>query len=227
MDMRSRLLQIAQQLMESLKKRDEVVGIGLYGSVAYNKVTPFSDLDMFIITTESEHSPEVEHRLYDGVRVDLIWETLERWQKIRYANPEYFPWHLIKAFLLGSDNIILYDPQGVIKSKRDGLRQETTYENFFASMGGAQINDAANSLMVAIWHEEEGRYLKAWDGINSWHPEYLFEILTESTNCKRIKEAAHVIGIPGLEDCVETIIDLKCAANGFTEEYVKHFYEVD
>ena len=78
--MLSRLRQMAQQQAEILQTRDEVIGLGIYGSLAYNRVTPFSDLDIFIITTESEHNPNVEHQLRDGIRIDFIWETLEKWR---------------------------------------------------------------------------------------------------------------------------------------------------
>ena len=98
--MLSRLKQMAQQQAEILQTRDEVIGLGIYGSLAYNRVTPFSDLDIFIITAESEHNPDIEHRLRDGIRIDFIWETLERWQQIQYAPPSYMPWYLVKALLL-------------------------------------------------------------------------------------------------------------------------------
>ena len=114
--MLSRLRQMAQQQAEILQTRDVVIGLGLYGSLAYNRVTPFSDLDIFIITTESEHNPNVEHRLRDGIRIDFIWETLEKWQQIQYAPPSYMPWYLVKALLLGTDDMILYDPQGIIRN---------------------------------------------------------------------------------------------------------------
>lgn len=224
--MRSRLLKIAQQQTESLKKRDEVIGIGLYGSVAYNKVTPFSDLDMFIITTESEHYPAIEHRLCDGVRADFIWESFENWQKIQYADPSYIPWYLIKALLLGSDDMIIYDPQGIIKLKRDSLRQEITYEEFFAHTSALNINYISEELQVAISHEEEGRFEKAWKHL-SGSLVYLFMILTDITNSKKINEALQIINIPGLEDCVKTIINLRCEVNGITAEFVRNLYNVD
>lgn len=224
--MRSRLLKIAQQQTESLKRRDEVIGIGLYGSVAYNKVTPFSDLDMFIITTESYHSPTIEHRLCDGIRADFIWESLEDWQKIQYAEPSHIPWYLIKPFLLGSDDMILYDPQGIIKSKRDKIRKEVTYEDFFAYESAENIKYISEELQIAISHQEEGRFEKAWKHL-SYLLGYLFMILTNFTNSKKINEALQIINIPGLKDCVNTIINLRCKVNGVTAEFIKNLYDTD
>ena len=136
--------------------------MGLYGSLSYNQVTPFSDLDIFVVTTELEHSPAVEHRLKDGIRVDLIWEPLEKWRKIQYSKPRYMPWYLVKALLFGTENAILYDPQGVIREKRDKLRQGITYEKFLAPMVASALNEICEQLTIAIWQEEEGKFLKAW-----------------------------------------------------------------
>ena len=81
-----RLWQLAREQAEILKAHDEIIGIGLYGSLSYDRVTPFSDLDIFIVTTESEHNPEIDHRVIDGIRADFIWHTLEKWQKTSVLN---------------------------------------------------------------------------------------------------------------------------------------------
>ena len=223
----SRLWQVAHQWAAKLQARDEVIGVGLYGSLSYDCVTPFSDLDIFVVTSESEHSPAIEHRLCNGVRVDFIWETLDRWQKIQYTSPQYIPWYLVKAFLLGRDDSILYDPKNVINEKRDQLRQEITYDRLITTDFASALQWLSEKLMIAIWQEEEGNFKKAWDTINQWCCGYLFMILTNLTNHKRVEESAQFIGIPELTENIQMIRRLKCEVYGLTADYVKQVYEVD
>lgn len=225
--MRSKLRQMAEQLATSLQARNEIIGLGIYGSVAYNRVTPFSDLDIFIITSESEHEPSVEHRLHDGIRVDFTWHTLDKWHKIQYAQPRYMPWYTVKALLLGTDDMILYDPQGIIKEKREKLCQEVTYEIYMGRIVASEINDIAERLMTAIWYEEEGLFLNAWNELAPWATNYLFDLLNEFTNHKSIEESLQALKITGLMEHVQKIIKLKCAVKGFTPEYVRRLYELD
>lgn len=221
------LWQLAYQQAAILQTRDEVIGVGLYGSLSYNRVTPFSDLDIFILTSESEHSPDVEHRLCDGIRVDFIWETLDRWQKIQYNPPQYMPWYPVKALLLGRDDSILYDPKNVIREKRDQLRQEVTYDKLITTYLASALQWISERLMMAIWQEEEGNFKKAWDTLNQWCYGYLFTMLTDLTNYKRIEESAQAIGIPELKENIQTIRRLKCVTDGLTSNYVRQVYEAD
>ena len=224
--MLSRLKQMAQQQSAILQTRDEVIGLGTYGSLAYNRVTPFSDLDIFIITTESEHTPDTEHRLYEGIRVDFIWEPLEKWRKIQYATPSYMPWYLVKALLLGTDDLILYDPCGVIREKRDELRQEITYDRWLAPMLAEELKEVSERFMIAIWQKEEGQFLPAWREASRAFS-YLSYPLCDFTVHKRIDEAAQAVEIPGLAEYTRTILDLKRIIVGITPEYVWRVYEVD
>lgn len=225
--MLSQLWKVARKQVGILQERDEVVGIGIYGSLSYDRVTPFSDIDLFIVTSESEHSPSIEHRVIDGVRADFMWQPLEKWQKIHYIEPRYMPWYMVKGMLLGSDDSIPYDPKGIIKEKCNELKREISYGRFIATYIANDLRGICNRLMLAIWQEEEGNFAQAWDEINRWSTGYLFEILTDLTNHKQVENSIQAIGIPELNEHIQTIRSVICAVNGYTTEYVMRRIESD
>ena len=75
---RKRLMKIAEEQVELLKQREGVLGITLYGSLAGGDITQFSDVDMIVVIQGEEPEYLTEHRVVDGLEVDIKPLNIDR-----------------------------------------------------------------------------------------------------------------------------------------------------
>src|SRR5438132_13971273 len=73
---RERLLSVAHRYAEGLQRRPNVTGLAIYGSLACcdpADITEFSDIDFALILDGELPSYFVEHRVVEGIRLDVLY----------------------------------------------------------------------------------------------------------------------------------------------------------
>jgi predicted nucleotidyltransferase len=131
-----KLMATARQYADSIQSQPGVVGIVLYGSLALGapaELTQFSDVDLAVILDRDLPTHFAEHRLVDGIKLDVTLIHMG-WLREQVAKPpeglDPGGWvHnvLIKSLLLENAETILFDPTGEIAQTRRKLNELTTY----------------------------------------------------------------------------------------------------
>ncbi len=74
-------LAVARDLAQRILKKygDAVLGIAIYGSVARGADTPYSDIELKVITTDSVDEHDVEYVHSSGMKVEINYEQAEKY----------------------------------------------------------------------------------------------------------------------------------------------------
>lgn len=128
MEIRERLMTIAKEQAEALKRRENVIGITLYGSLVTGDVTQFSDVDIIAVIEGEEPEYHAEHRLVDSQKIDIMPLSISRLRGIpedMQGSARNFPSNIfVETMMLGGGGVILYDPHGEIASIRKSMRRQ-------------------------------------------------------------------------------------------------------
>ena len=116
----NRLVDVARAYSSELSKRSGVESVFLYGSTAYGTVSRFSDLDIALVYSEPFPQCWVEHRIVEGVKVDIVSVPLYAVKELTAQHYD-MPWFVLKSILLGGPHSVLYDPNGHIAAAKRAL----------------------------------------------------------------------------------------------------------
>ncbi|MHA2079243.1 MAG: nucleotidyltransferase domain-containing protein [Candidatus Thorarchaeota archaeon] len=110
--------EIAEEVVEELKKDPSVVGIEIAGSLARGDIRPDSDIDFGVISERIEtHQFTEEYRR--GIKIDMSFEPLG----ILLQSVETHPFLLYTTLM----SRIVDDPKGILRQMHDRL--ENYFEN--------------------------------------------------------------------------------------------------
>lgn len=99
--------QVLKKLLVKYTLDKNVLGIYLLGSLSKYTATEKSDIDLEIIFKKRKKEYELFHRKIDGIKVDLSFYTLEKFND-DFSNKPYLMYCSLNSK-------ILYDPKGIIK----------------------------------------------------------------------------------------------------------------
>jgi predicted nucleotidyltransferase len=116
----NRLVNVARAYSSELSKRNGVESVFLYGSAAYGTVSSFSDVDIALVYSEPFPQCWVEHRIVEGVKVDIVSVPLYAVKELTAQHYD-MPWFVLKGILLGGPHSVLYDPNGHIAAAKQAL----------------------------------------------------------------------------------------------------------
>ena len=92
-------------MCERLKRKENLIGIILYGSLAKGNFHNFSDVDLYVVGKEEKE--RVSSIYVEDVPVQILWRSIEQFeQKMQKINREH---------PISKHGRILYDPTGFIK----------------------------------------------------------------------------------------------------------------
>jgi len=218
MEIRERLMTAAKQQAEVLKRRENVVGITLYGSLVTGDVTQFSDVDIIAVIEGKEPEYHAEHRLVDGQKIDIMPLSISRLKGIPediQGSAQNFPSNIfVETVMLGGIGVILYDPDGEIASIRKSMRRQMSYRKLMMPFMARQLDYMSKEdwpKMTSAY--EEGNYDKCvtWARIMSRWP--LSEILDILAGHKDVSVATERLAIPHVYDDYMTLKSL-CPLSG-------------
>ena len=110
-----KLLATARKYAGSRQSEPGIAGIVLYGSLTSGdppELTPFSDVDMALILDRELPAHFAEHRLVDGIKLDVIFLPIDTLRELVARQPErlyqggWLLHFLIKSFLQGNEDAI-------------------------------------------------------------------------------------------------------------------------
>ncbi|HET6387212.1 MAG TPA: hypothetical protein VFJ58_27805 [Armatimonadota bacterium] len=202
---RNRLMALARGYAGMLKGRPEIVGIAVYGSLSNGNcpdLTPFSDIDLALVFEGPLPAFFLEHRLFQGVKVDLAHyrgaELEALGDKLPYSlfQNGWVGSFLIKSLVLGRMDTILYDPTGIVRRVKDRVQAAVTYQELAARTASEWFhNMRRRRLHSAIESEQADTDARARRMANgAIHS--LREILEVVANRKDLTAAAESLGIP-------------------------------
>ncbi len=210
------LLGVARTYAKSLQGRPGLVGTLLYGSLIRGELTQFSDIDLAIFYGDTPPC-RIEHRVVNGVKVDLIAFPMADVTALLDPLPASldvgFPFsYVLESLLLGDGDSLLYDPTGELKRVKTRLGEQLSY----AALNRASLRrgyrdyylisrDEARSLL------KTGDFGKALDNAQGagWGLEYL---LGAATLRKDTRKAAEELGIPDFAGKAEELAALLAPA---------------
>lgn len=152
-------LRLAKRLAEELVKKhgEEILGVGVMGSVGLGEEGPYSDVDLLVL---AKHRGDLEDTMRDGIPVNYTWRTpAEAEEDISTPND----W--LVGLLSGWRSLkILYDPQGAFERHAEKAR-EASPELFARSarvslarslgllrmLRGALASGKEEAAEVALW----------------------------------------------------------------------------
>lgn len=178
--LRQKLMAVAREYADRLAPEPDVVGMALYGSLASGEppeLTHLSDVDIALILDRELPAHFTEHRLVNGVKVDVLLFSLDTVRGLVREPPQSLyggGWvlhFLIKSFLLGGAEAILFDPTGEIARVKRALNSGAAYralavpdarrwtEEFARAylvpaaqhLGREEWSDALNKAGAALW----------------------------------------------------------------------------
>ena len=126
--------QIILELLEKYKRKEDVVGIYLFGSIAIGKAKPSSDIDIEIIFKKRKKGYELIQKKINGISIDLSLYSLERFKE-DFSEKIYITYPALK-------NKILYDPKGILKKYLRNI------EKYFEK----------NPQILKFWNDKEKKY---------------------------------------------------------------------
>jgi hypothetical protein len=135
-DWRRRLMATARQYVGSIQSKPGLVGIVLYGSLAWgdpSELTPFSDVDLALLLDGEPPAHGAEQRLAEGMKLDVSLISMGWLREQLGPQPErreednWVHNVLLKSFLLGNEETILFDPAGEIAQARREFNALTSF----------------------------------------------------------------------------------------------------
>jgi hypothetical protein len=198
-------METARRYADSLQSQPGVAGILLYGSLSSGdppELTPFSDVDVALVLDREMPAHFTEHRLVNGVKVDVLLFHRDTLRDLVARQPERLyqgGWvlhFLIKSLLLGTPETILYDPSDELAATKRALNERTTYaamaradaEKWLPDIEREQLAAAEKALEEQNYPEARGKA-----GGAMWN---LAGTLKELTATKHLEVAADRLGFP-------------------------------
>jgi len=197
---RNKLMTVANSYAQILQSRPYIVGLVLYGSLARGGLTPFSDVDIVAIYDGKRPDYWCEHRLQSNVKVDVIFEQLDKVKDLvaRVAHNEesnvsdYF----MESLLLGGMDTILFDPTGEIARAKQELNRITNYQSFVQPRASEWFHSIVNdNLSKAPESLQKGAFSRAIEWAK-WAAEGFKYVMQTLTAIKDVKAGADALNIP-------------------------------
>jgi hypothetical protein len=200
-----KLLATARRYVDENHSEPGVVGMVLYGSLASGdppELTQFSDVDVALILDHPLPAYFTEHRLLNEIKVDVLLFHIDTVRGLVAPQPErlyqggWVPHFLIKSFLLGMPETVLFDPTGEIARIRQQFRELTTYEKM-ALLDAERWTEEIEKEYVAPAREQlrEGHQEEALKRAG-WTLGALEGTLLTLSATKKLALAAQRLGIP-------------------------------
>ncbi len=217
---RDRLMEVARDYAAEVAQRPGVVGVGLYGSLASGDLTRFSDVDLFAVMEGELPRCEVEHRLVDGVKVDLIHARLADARRFAEETPRslwrggFLSGYVAESLLRSPMESVLADPSGEVAALKRAAQRRHDYRRLtlpdarfhFHRYGDTEekvtaLLDAGDAPMATQW---------LLGGV------YGLEFLVEALTLRKDRRAgAEALGIPevhALSNTLKAALGPPCAA---------------
>jgi predicted nucleotidyltransferase len=203
--LREQLLSIALPYAESLKSRPGLVGILLYGSLARGGLSPFSDIDLAVLY-EGEPPHQIEHRVVEGKKLDVIAYPLEcvtglldPLPRSMDVGPPFFS-RAFESLLRSGNDAILYDPTGELLRVKTRLNEAVSFDALKrASLSNGYLHFYCPNIQQARSLLEQGDAPGALDKAK-WCGWALGLLIRDATLLKETREAAERLGIPAFAD---------------------------
>jgi hypothetical protein len=171
----------------------------LYGSLASGdppELTQFSDVDIALILDRELPAHFTEHRLLDGVKVDVLFFPIDTARRLASQQPErlyqdgWLTQYLIKSFLLGAPATVLFDPTGEIARIRERFRGMTTYAHMALTDARRWVREIEQELLTTARKQlREGDFEEALKRAG-WTVRWLEGTLQTFTSTKNLPLAA-------------------------------------
>lgn len=148
--------QVAQAVSDAVRRRygAQVMAVGVHGALAHGDDTEYSDVDLVVVTYQSDAGPRPARRRVDGVLVDLGVIGAEEY--LHHARTLSTSWPLVADQYLTTRPI--HDPYGWHRELRD------THLARLAEAGGREFATLAREA----WCEARARYEEA-AGYATWY----------------------------------------------------------
>jgi predicted nucleotidyltransferase len=200
------LLAMARKYAGSRQSEPGIAGIVLYGSLTSGdppELTPFSDVDMALILDRELPAHFIEHRLADGIKLDVIFLQIDALRDLVARKPErlyqggWLLQFLIKSFLQGNEDAILFDRTGEIARTRQKLKELTTYRQMVLPDARRWLEAAEKEYLTAAGERlRQGDFKGAMEKCGGvWW--MLGDIARTLASTKNLEVAADRLGIPG------------------------------
>lgn len=158
-----RRVDLAHKIARELATNDDVAAVLVGGSVARNRASEDSDLDLVVITTRPERSLSIERIERSGVMVELEWLRLETALELASGGRHRDVRELRRSARLGLA-LAINDPDGIaeqLASRARAARPDLTSAsehlldayNSFVTLADAPVRDPAES-----WKAIRGLY---------------------------------------------------------------------
>jgi hypothetical protein len=154
---------VADEVAQAARRRhpDEVLAIGVFGSLAHGDDTDGSDVDLVVVTHRADTGPRPNTRRVDGVLVDL--GVIAAGEYLGHARTLSTSWPLAADRYLTTRPI--YDPHGWFERLRDthlGRLAEAAEREFTTLARTAWCRAAsahAKATRLAEWYETDAALL--------------------------------------------------------------------
>lgn len=210
-----KMKEIAIEVAEEIRKREGVLGIISMGSVAFGKITEYSDVDMEVIVTPEylNRHPNNEIKKYKTdygvIELDVYFYTFEDLMKEFGKRESIEKWESLRYYFI--NGWVLYDASGILKSLQDYWRKYPRHER---EINLKKVKDAIHNLMyeaeclldrekprlaivkyrLAILHSLlayftlNGRYFPGWKYFSEEIPEPIMTAFIELWDLKKIEK---------------------------------------
>jgi hypothetical protein len=184
-------------------QRPDVAGVYVYGSLSRGVLTPFSDVDLIAVVQEEVPEYTIEHRVVDGVKVDVISVQLPDLVKLADELPTSL-WdehrvsgYALESLILGPPETILHDPTGEIARVKRTLQAALTYQQLILPDLSNWFHQMKRELERASVGSP-GEVFKKTQNILEWTSQGLMYLTLNFAVHKDRKAAAEKLGIPEL-----------------------------
>ncbi|MEK7474415.1 MAG: nucleotidyltransferase domain-containing protein [Candidatus Coatesbacteria bacterium] len=200
---RSRLMAVARRCVPALRKRPGVVGLALYGSLAGDptELTGFSDVDMAVIYDRPLPAHFTEHRLAEGVKLDLLLFHRKTLREIgnrtldQLARSSWIEELFIKGLMHGGRDTVLFDRGGEIARVKRQLAVWHPGRDVERRKAAAELRETEGVLAQAAAALRARRWKPALH-LSSHQLWRLRDVLLELGGTKRIETAASRLDVP-------------------------------
>jgi hypothetical protein len=200
-----KLLAIARRYVDENHSRPGVAGMVLYGSLASGdppELTQFSDVDIALILDRELPAHFTEHRLLDGVKVDVLFFHIDTARGLVSRQPErlyqdgWLTQYLIKSFLLGDPATVVFDPTGEIARIREQFRGMTTHAQMALTDARRWVEEIEQELLTTARKQlREGDFEEALKRAG-WTLRWLEGTLQTVAATKKLPPATERLDLP-------------------------------
>ncbi len=162
-DRLARARDLAQRILA--KYGDAVLGIALYGSVARQADTPYSDIELRVVTDASvaEHDVEYVHR--SGTKIEINYEQAENY--LRRASSVDTDWPIWAAIY--RQQLVLFEREDFFTRARQAteIAQDEDFRAAQAQLIAEDLYELVQKIRSA-WEQKREENLRWWAGRFLW-----------------------------------------------------------